>query len=890
MQKRIKRPLAFLMILLMMLSVVGSNVTVALAEDKAEYISNGQPEGISVKAYAESKALPEGVSLRVKKVEGSAEYARISDALKASSIKYDNFMAIDIGFWDTAGNEVEPENGIAEVKLGINRSLFPEEIQQETLSVQQLLGPEQGGAIQAAADALGNTTGTISLEGDTVKAEFKADSFSIFAVTWKSDTSEPAAASGSASDVSAPAKTEQKFLISPTVIQDTEKSAKHEKYVTEKEDGTYDLTLTIAGAVGSQTSKSKLDVIYVLDKSGSMNESIGGWRDPARREAAGNAINTFTNTLAQNEDLDVRYSLVSFSGDYNGGAWNDANIVQDWTSDANNIITKSKPASGGGTNYQAGIMKAKDLLLTKRDGALTAVIFISDGDPSFYYDNSGKTTGKGSGFDQASMNAAKREVANLNANYFYTVGVGNRNNYERLKDLNGAATLIPASNNKFYAGTDEASLKAAFDDIQASITKILCSNVTITDTLSNSVQVTRNIDGTPKTMTVSVKDSNGNTIASGSPGVNFDGAAITARYDEYARQIVLDFPDTYQLKEGYTYQVNVNIEPTEAAYEAYRSNGNVYPDTGDPGTGESSAGKGGIFTNGDAAVTYTYEGKTKTETYPRPVMQLHSGALVIEKKIQGLENDEAARNYLAENLKFDYSLNDQETISADFSAFTWNDDRQCYQFRIEGLAPGTSYQVSERGADIFPGHAYHVITNSEGSIGIIAKDAAGTAFFTNTYKPACQVFTIEKQVEGNMGDRNKSFTFKLTLKNGGLPYEQNLMYTKSGKTETLQAADGIYTFTLKDDEAIALTLPYSCNYVLSEENQDYSVSVYSNHGVFSDGKLEGTLTEDTSAVFTNKKEVVPPTGIVRTIKPYFIMFSAALGILLLSLGRPKRRG
>lgn len=192
MQKRIKRPLEFLMILLMMLSVVESNVTVALAEDKAEYISNGQPEGISVKAYAESKALPEGVSLRVKKVEGSAEYARISDALKASGIKYDNFMAIDIGFWDTAGNEVEPENGIAEVKLGINRSLFPEEIQQETLSVQQLLGPEQGGAIQAAADALGNTTGTISLEGDTVKAEFKADSFSIFTVT----KSKPASGGG----------------------------------------------------------------------------------------------------------------------------------------------------------------------------------------------------------------------------------------------------------------------------------------------------------------------------------------------------------------------------------------------------------------------------------------------------------------------------------------------------------------------------------------------------------------------------------------------------------------------------------------------------------------------------------------------------------------------
>ena len=65
------------------------------------------------------------------------------------------------------------------------------------------------------------------------------------------------------------------------------------------------------------------------------------------------------------------------------------------------------------------------------------------------------------------------------------------------------------STKEFYKGTDEASLKAAFDDIQAQITTLLCSNVTITDILSDNVQLVKGADGNIKALTVTVTDKDG---------------------------------------------------------------------------------------------------------------------------------------------------------------------------------------------------------------------------------------------------------------------------------------------------------------------------------------------------------------------------------------------
>lgn len=217
---------------------------------------------------------------------------------------------------------------------------------------------------------------------------------------------------------------------------DSGMSLEHEKTVTENADGTYDLKLTVKGKVNSESSKAPLDVIYVLDRSGSMaypmdRDSQNTWENNGeRRNAASQAINSMTNTLADNENLDVRFALVTFSGNksdywpggYRDDAWNDAKIAVNWTNQASAIMNQTSPESDGGTNYQAGIRSAKGLLNGKRQNAKTAVIFVSDGDPTFRYRSDGYTEGDGSSDeDGKSLKAGKDAVADMQTDYFFTL-------------------------------------------------------------------------------------------------------------------------------------------------------------------------------------------------------------------------------------------------------------------------------------------------------------------------------------------------------------------------------------------------------------------------------------------------------------------------------------
>lgn len=82
-----------------------------------------------------------------------------------------------------------------------------------------------------------------------------------------------------------------------------------------KGDDTYDLSLSVTGSIGSSTRKALVDVIYVLDVSGSMkyNMNSNTGSDNERLNQATSAIKTMTNSLAGNEVIDARFALVTFS-------------------------------------------------------------------------------------------------------------------------------------------------------------------------------------------------------------------------------------------------------------------------------------------------------------------------------------------------------------------------------------------------------------------------------------------------------------------------------------------------------------------------------------------------------------------------------------------------
>ena len=887
-----------------------------VSEKETEYVPKSQPQGVSIKVYAKENVFPEGTTMTVKELTNK-ELDSAQNVLEKGNVSYDVFLGYDISFYNKEGKEIEPEEGSVRVEVDMNLNLLPKDLQMDTLQIQHLKEEKKDRTVETVAKAADHK---LSVSKSKVTAKFEVKSFSDFILTWNIDATpaDPLETGDNAVSI--------------------EKQINHEKYATLRDDGTYDLTLTVAGKKGTETNKAKLDVIYILDKSGSMKEDFGG---TSKRIAASNAITALTKSLKQNANIDARFSMVTFSGNKTTGmwgqgdtkTWDDAEVAVSWTTDAGTIERGSKPTSNGGTNYQAGIRTAKELLTSKRAGAMTAVIFISDGDPTFYYNPDGYTRGDGNndgngGADnlKVCLDAAKNEIANLGVNYFYTVGVGKANDYVNLSDLCSASGVSGAKN---FDGTNTDELTKAFSTIESDILTFLCSNVSIQDVLSENVEVVKDKDGVFKSLKIVVTGKDGKTIVEGDNKVTFqDGTqnvTLKAGYDSKTKTITLDFPAEYQLNAEYTYKVIANIDATEKAYENYRKNltdnkdenEKGYKDAADAGTG-THAGKKGMYTNenSEAKMTYTFRGEEYTELYDKPVIKLHPGKLILEKEVEGLDSltPEQLEQYKA-NLKFkikvktknDTSLKEEEiTLTAFAKESNGNEDsgsdsntnrRNKYIYTVmEGINPGSFYEITEDGGEV-EGYTWETTADKKSENGTIAKDETEKVSFKNTYSRKKFPLIINKTVEGNMSEKRKEFAFSITLKDAnGAAYELSDEEIKDvGFSTKGENQKGVYTFTLKDGESKEFSLPYGCKYTISEE--DYSSSGYKTY--IGEKKEENqkrmteeeTLTQKTEINFLNKKEVIPPTGVETTMTAWLLMTGVTLllGAVFLLFGIRRKR-
>lgn len=887
-----------------------------VSEKETEYVPKSQPQGISIKVYAKENVFPEGTTMKVKELTNK-ELDSAQNVLEKGNVSYDGFLGYDISFYNKEGKEIEPEEGSVRVEVDMNLNLLPKDLQMDTLQMQHLKEEKKDRTVETVAKAADHK---LSVSKSKVTAKFEVKSFSDFILTWNIDATpaDPLETGDNAASI--------------------EKQINHEKYATLRDDGTYDLTLTVAGKKGTETNKAKLDVIYILDKSGSMKEDFGG---TSKRIAASNAITALTKSLKQNANIDARFSMVTFSGNKTTGmwgqgdtkTWDDAEVAVSWTTDAGTIERGSKPTSNGGTNYQAGIRTAKELLTSKRAGAMTAVIFISDGDPTFYYNPDGYTRGDGNndgngGADnlKVCLDAAKNEIANLGVNYFYTVGVGKANDYVNLSDLCSASGVSGAKN---FDGTNTDELTKAFSTIESDILTFLCSNVSIQDVLSENVEVVKDKDGVFKSLKIVVTGKDGKTIVEGDNKVTFqDGTqnvTLKAGYDSKTKTITLDFPAEYQLNAEYTYKVIANIDATEKAYENYRKNltdnkdenEKGYKDAADAGTG-THAGEKGMYTNenSEAKMTYTFRGEEYTELYDKPVIKLHPGKLILEKEVEGLDSltPEQLEQYKA-NLKFkikvktknDTSLKEEEITLTDLAKESnGNEDsgnssntnkRNKYIYTVmEGINPGSFYEITEDGGEV-EGYTWETTADKKSENGTIAKDETEKVSFKNTYSRKKFPLIINKTVEGNMSEKRKEFAFSITLKDAnGAAYELSDEEIKDvGFSTKGENQKGVYTFTLKDGESKEFSLPYGCKYTISEE--DYSSSGYKTY--IGEKKEENqkrmteeeTLTQKTEINFLNKKEVIPPTGVETTMTAWLLMTGVTLllGAVFLLFGIRRKR-
>jgi len=296
------------------------------------------------------------------------------------------------------------------------------------------------------------------------------------------------------------------------------------------------VTLTVNGNpyTTSQTSMSKLDIILVLDNSGSMAYGSRGKYDnstPSRIASLESTANDFINTMLD-KDGNVQIGLVTFSKDVNTSvSFSNYSKKNDLTTAINGMT------ANGGTNLQAGIEQAHDLLDGGRNDAKKMVIILTDGIPTYFNTNKqdsdrsvkitcgGGADDKASKWDTSGSNlcpedktpsaAAEQELDDLKKDYstadIYTITFGEEEEAaSKLEKINP----VEANENHTYKNEkalDANQLKKLFENISQSLKNVLATNGVVTDTIpsdfsltdtakkdleSKGVEVTENEDGT----------------------------------------------------------------------------------------------------------------------------------------------------------------------------------------------------------------------------------------------------------------------------------------------------------------------------------------------------------------------------------------------------------
>lgn len=439
----------------------------------------------------------------------------------------------------------------------------------------------------------------------------------------------------------------------------------HEKYIKRNDNGTYDITLNASGTIGSDVKKAFVDIVLVVDTSGSMKGS--------NLTSTKNAINALVDAFdAKKETVDTKYKLVTFSSS--------AETKTDNWVDGKKLKKKAGELSAdGGTNYDQGLSQAATAInSSSRENAKKIVIFLTDGKPTYY---GTKPYGYGNETSKRTLEAAVRSASKISCERFYAVGIGlpgsiniythddnpywDHNSYwhqgtcpdggtyskgydiyeqiSGLDILNRLSGAVSASTKRAINYSDPSDLTEEFTSIAGDILTLACSEVTITDTLSEYVDTTAN---TKIKVNIARKNANNYTDVAGN-GREFtltDGSLIggevyegsdkiaTVSYDKDSKTATLKFENDYTFKKDYYYYLSItNVVPNQTAFDKYQNDG--YTNQGDDYTdaslnGYSAVGNGtsskqvGFYSNSQATISYKWKDSNVTENYRKPVVQV----------------------------------------------------------------------------------------------------------------------------------------------------------------------------------------------------------------------------------------------------------------------------
>ena len=194
------------------------------------------------------------------------------------------------------------------------------------------------------------------------------------------------------------------------------------------------------------------------------------------------------------------------------------------------------------------------------------------------------------------------------------------------------------------------------------------------------------------------------------------------------------------------------------------------------------------------------------------------------------------------------------------------------------------YVVDNNGALSVSNYILHDGTAAVPGDGKYTDKATG---FTNTY--ATQNVTLTKQVEGNMGDKSKDFTFTITITSadGAKSYDitgADIKTITTAKPEGTAAYTGSATVELCDDETVTIKgLSAGDTYTITETSVDgYETKIATGSTtssedatIVSNAFANKTIADATAVTFYNISEASTPTGIVMDIAPYALLVVVA---------------
>lgn len=443
----------------------------------------------------------------------------------------------------------------------------------------------------------------------------------------------------------------------------------HTKSITYNNGGKYTLNLNVVGkdTRESHETTEKIEVVLVLDTSGSMNYCMDGSQrrcnksNPERLTALKEAATSFidatetTNDTIQDKDSKVRIAIAQF-GQTSG-------VVSSLTSDTAALKSSvNRLSANGATPADKGMTAAQTALRQARPGAKKIVIFFADGVP----------TTQNAFSTRVANNAVTTALAMKSAGtLIYSIGIfeganpeqqsfDNWENDQANQFMHAVSSNYPnataynktnwgtGGNLGYYKATNSADdLTKIFDDIQKEITTgSAYSGVSIVDELSEYAQV----DGVVWNM-ASMRNFGGTTYYRVTGGVTLNvtnlpsGATPPVLERDYTLwysdagngKIRVEFAGDYELLHNATYTLSYGIVPTDSAYARVNmvDGGINYDATGDAGTGTTSAGKPGFRSNASAQVCYTFDKQSACAAYQHPVLQVPSANVVVTKHWEG---------------------------------------------------------------------------------------------------------------------------------------------------------------------------------------------------------------------------------------------------------------